>query len=111
MTTTIQDIEIAIREIIRRVYCSDYCGRLKVKTIKKCCPSNNYCEDDVDCEDYGFELLIYLNKDERPLSLAFDGSLENFLIYITKELRSRRLHYTEYYYGYQVIKENCDVSE
>ena len=105
----IQDIEIAIREIIRRIYCSEYCGRLKVKIIEKCCQTN--CCEDEECENYRFELLIYLNKDERPLSLAFDGNLEDFLKYIAKELRSRRLHYTEYYYGYQVIKENCDVDK
>lgn len=111
MITTTQTIEIAIREIIRRIYCSDYCGKLKVKLIKKCSIPN--CCEEQECENYGFELSIYLNKDERPLSLAFDGNIEQFLKFVTKELRNRYLHYTKYYSGYQVIKENnnCNVNE
>ena len=106
---TTQDIEIAIREIIRRVYCSEYCGKLSIEMISKCCKSD-CCSESEDCCNYGFKISIYLNKDEYPLTLAFDGNLEEFLKFICKELKNRKLHYTKYYYGYQVIKEKEDCN-
>lgn len=87
---TIQDIEQAIRDIIRELYCAEYNGRLEVKKWS-----------------LGYTLTLGLNNPERPIYIMGEGTPEDFLKLIEKELRAKRLNYTEYFLG-QKIYDNED---
>lgn len=103
---TTQDLELAILEIINRIYCKYYCGKIKVKELFKVCPKQP-CEEPVKTIT-GYQLILGLNNTERPLIISYEGDVEKFLIHIAKELKVRRLSDTEFYTGYQVINERCD---
>ena len=75
---TNQELEAAVLSIIEKAYESKYIGKIK------------------------------LNNNERPLTIQIEGTPEQFLKYVEKELRSRHLHYTAFYKGYQVpIDDGC----
>lgn len=85
-----KELEQAILELIRRIYCKEYIGRIKViETF-----DNN--------EHLGYRLELGLNKDERPLSIAFEGSEKEFLSFIEKELKTRNLDAVEYFTAIQL---------
>lgn len=50
----------------------------------------------------GYELDLGLNKDERPLSIAAEGSADDFLKTIEKELKERSLDRTKYFTAIQL---------
>lgn len=79
---TTQDIEQAIRDIIKDIYCAEYIGRLEVRQWA-----------------LGYTLTIGLNNPERPIYIMGEGNSEDFLKLIKNELRSKRLNYTEYFLG------------
>lgn len=99
-----KDLEVAIREIIKRLYCAEYCGCIKVVEIKdcirdECCPT--YDKTKV----IGYELILGLHTPEKPLRIAISGTKEEFIKYIAKELKSRKLNIVKYFTGYMDIKE------
>lgn len=94
---THQELEAAILCIIEKAYCAKYVGKIKVEDLIN-------CNNDV----VGYKLTLGLNNVERPLTIQMEGTQNQFLKYIEKELRSRHLHYTSFYTGYQVIPEECE---
>ena len=50
-----------------------------------------------------------LNKDEKPLSIACDGTAEEFIEFIENELKSRSLTRTKYFTAIQLYdcKDEC----
>lgn len=94
---TTQELEAAVLCIIEKAYEAKYIGKIKIKDILDCSGKN-----------VGYKLILGLNNDERPLTMQIEGTPEQFLKYIEKELRNRHLHYTAFYKGYQVpIVDDC----
>lgn len=95
---THQELEAAVLCIIEKAYCAKYVGKLKIDNI-------------LDCNDnvIGYRMVMGLNNYERPLTFFMHGSQKDFLKYIEKEFRSRHLHYTKYYTGYQVPVVDCET--
>lgn len=95
---TNQELEAAILCIIEKAYCAKYTGKLKIEELFDC--NNNVS---------GYKLVLALNNVERPITMFMSGTQQDFLKYVEKELRSRHLHYTSYYTGYQVPVVDCDL--
>ena len=95
---THQEIEAAVLDTIEKAYCAKYVGKIKVENL-------------VDCNKniIGYKLTLGLNNIERPLTIQMEGNVDQFLKYIEKELRSRHLHYTSFYTGYQIVPEECNM--
>lgn len=100
MTTL--DIEQAIRDLIKRIYCREYQGRLKVYETTYKFPG----EEPIHV---GYRMDLGLNKDEKPLSIACDGTAEEFIEFIENELKSRSLARTKYFTAIQLYdcKDEC----
>lgn len=99
---TIHDIEQAIRDLIIKIYCKEYQGVLKVHETTYKFPGS-------EPEHIGYRLDLGLNKDEKPLSIACDGTAEQFLQFIEKELKERSLIRTKYFTAIQLYdcKDEC----
>lgn len=96
-----EDLEVAILELIERIYCAKYCGYIKVREIKDCF-STGCCSTETQSQIIGYELILGLNVKDKPLIIAMSGTQEQFLRFIAKELRSRKLNQTKYFNGYMV---------
>lgn len=92
---TLQEIEAAVLDIIKKVYEAKYIGKLKIEEIKDC-----------NGKSIGYKLTLGLNNVERPITIQMEGNINKFLSYIEKELRARHLHYTSFYTGYKVPIED-----
>lgn len=99
---TIHDIEQAIRDLIKNLYCKEYQGVLKVHETTYKFPGE-------PPEHVGYRLDLGLNKDEKPLSIACDGTAEEFLKFIENELKERSLIRTKYFTAIQLYdyKDGC----
>ena len=96
---TNQELELAILDIIRKVYEAEYTGRIKVISSH-------------DCGDiYQYELILGMNNFERPIRMGYQGNQQDFLKYIDKELRRRYLHHTSFYCGYKVDTDGNKCKE
>ena len=73
-----------------KLYCKKYIGLLKVDETFS---NNNHL---------GYRLSIGLNKQEQPLSIAYEGSDVEFIKFIEKELRQRDLSRVEYFTAIQI---------
>lgn len=78
--------EQVIRDIIGEVYHCCYVGKLKIKKLKP----------------VGYELIIALDMEEKPIHIAAQLHWEDFLKFIRQELRDRHLHSASYYTGYKI---------
>lgn len=97
---TIHDIEQAILDLIIRLYCKRYEGVIKVSEIVYKFPGE-------EPEHIGYRVDLGLNKDEKPLSIACDGSAEQFLERIEQELKERSLVRTKYFTAIQLYDQEC----
>ncbi len=90
-------LEKEVRIVIKEIYQAEYVGTLAIKPIMD--------NDTI----IGYVLKLGLNKDERPLSIAFEGNKDQFVQYLKQELRTRRLAETDFYYGEKLYKnhEEC----
>ena len=87
-------LEEEVRTVIEDIYKAKYIGALQITYI-------------LDGEvQLGYKLRLGMNKDERPLYIAFEGNKEEFIKYLQQELRNRRLAETEFYYGEKLYKSN-----
>lgn len=94
---TTQDIEQAILEAVQDIYHKKYIGRLEVRELS--------------C---GYQLLMWFNKPETPISISADGSAQDFIKFIRKELRERHFDLVQYFTGYKYEPEdicNQDISK
>ena len=94
-----QDLEVAILELIKRIYCAEYHGCITVREIKDCI-CNTCCPNYEFTQVVGYELILGMHTPEKPLRLAINGTQEQFLKFIAKELRSRKLNLAKYFTGY-----------
>lgn len=75
-------IETEIKNIIEEVTCSKYIGKLRV-----------VYEEDIDL----WSLLLYLDLEQTPLVMAYQGDVEKFKEFIRKEMKSRKLQFVEFW--------------
>ena len=86
---TTQDIEQAILEAVQDIYHKKYIGRLEVRQLSK-----------------GFQLLMWFNKPEAPITISAECSAQNFIKFIKKELRERHFEIVQYFTGYKYEPED-----
>lgn len=89
---TLKDIEQAILGIITKIYCKKYIGKIKVQETFN-----------LD-QHLGYVLYLGLNNDDVPLSIAGEGSCEQFLSFIEKELKAKQLDSSEYFEATQLYR-------
>ena len=87
---TMEDLEQAILDIVKKSYCAEYKGKLKVSELKD---DNNVI---------GYHLTLGLNNIDKPITINREGDVCNFLKFVESELRKRHLHYSTYSFGYKV---------
>lgn len=87
----IDEIEQAVLEIIKKVYCSDYCKKITILELI-----------DYLGNVYGYDLRLVLNQEERPIRIMIEGNVDNFLKNVELELYERNLVDTKFYTGYKV---------
>lgn len=87
---TLHELEQAIRDMLLAIYKKLYTGRLSVQETFYKFPGS-------EPEHVGYLLKLGLNKDEKPLAIAYEcATPEEFLKYIEKELKERSLTRTKY---------------
>ena len=92
---TTQDIEQAILEAVQDIYHKKYVGKLEVRQLSK-----------------GYQLLMWFNKPEAPITISAECSAENFIKFIRKELRERHFELVQYFTGYKYDpKDECYQNE
>lgn len=74
-----KDLESAVQDIIKKVYGKEYTGMLRIQKLKK-----------------GYKLQLGFGHDDIPQEYAFDGTEEQFLKFICKELRKAGWHGIEF---------------
>lgn len=84
-------LEEEVRIVIENMYQAKYVGTLEVTTLG---------------EQAGYKLRLGMNKDERPLYIAFEGDKDGFIKYLKEELRTRRLDETKFFRGEKLYKIN-----
>lgn len=99
---TTHDIEQAILDLIKNLYCKEYRGLLKVYETTYKFPGE-------EPKHIGYRMDLGLNKDEKPLSIACDGTAEEFIKFIENELKQRSLIRTKYFTAIQLYdyKDGC----
>lgn len=70
-------------------YKAEYTGELKIE----------------DLDPIGYKVSFILNHSENPLIIASDLPDEEFLEFIKKELKARKLHRTKYYNTRKVYEQ------
>lgn len=90
---TTKELEQAILELISTIYCKEYIGRIAV--------IETFTDDK---EHLGYLLKLGLNKDEKPLAIAWEGSKEDYLPFIKEELKRLGLDLTKYFTAIQLYK-------
>ena len=86
---TTQDIEQAILEAVQDIYHKKYVGRLQVKPLSK-----------------GYQLIMWFNKPEAPITISAECSSTDFIKFIRKELRERHFELVKYFTGYKYEPED-----
>lgn len=87
------EIEKHIKEIIEEVTNSKYIGKLKV------------IEEPIN-DSTLWMLLLYLDLEITPMILAYEGTESDFIEFITKELKSRKLHTVKFWKAVQEFHRN-----
>ncbi len=87
---TTEDIEQAILDLIKEIYCSTYISKLKVRELKD--EANNVI---------GYHLELGMNNVDKPITINKEGTIEEFLKCIRAELSVRHLRDTTYSLGYK----------
>ena len=96
---TLQGLEVAIRDLIKELYCKEYVGKLKLEELFT---SEN--------THRGYKLTLGMNNVDKPLIISFEGDYKPFLKFLRQEFRDRRLGDTLYFLGYKQYNklESCN---
>lgn len=92
---TPEELELAIRDIIRKIYCKEYVGHMR-------------CEP--NCSGTGWTVLFGLNNDDRPIAISADLPDKKFLKFIEQELRDRDWDCIHWFTGYQTLDSGCPIN-
>nr|DAH34258.1 MAG TPA: hypothetical protein [Caudoviricetes sp.] len=89
MTTA--ELEAAIRDIIRDIYCKEYISKLIITELP----------------EGGYSAKFALNNIDKPLVISAQLNATEFLKFMKEELRTKSLWRVEYSLGYKTYPENC----
>ena len=92
------EIEKHIKEIIEEVTNCKYVGKLKV------------VEEPIN-DSTLWMLLLYLDLEITPMILAYEGTENDFIDFIKKELKSRKLHTVKFWKAIQEFHRNEFVED
>ena len=81
-----KDLELAVRNLIEKIYEAKYNRLLTVEETKTW-----------DGRHLGYKLVLSLNKDEKPVELAMEGNKEQFLKFVEDELRHNCYNHVKFY--------------
>lgn len=95
MSTTIT--EQVIREIVNKTSACEYTGEIKVINLSKFDNNGNKIV-------YGTEIILGLNNNDKPISIAADLLNNDFLIFFEKEMYEKGLNLVSYYTGTRKLK-------
>lgn len=86
------ELENAILDIINEATCTQYCGKLKV-VFEPDPPPCQICGYEPEPTNTGlYMLLLYLNQEQAPMVLSYQGDEEAFKRFIREEMMTRKLH-------------------
>lgn len=74
------DLESAVRELIKNIYKKEYTGMLKVIKLKN-----------------GYKLQLGFGHNDKPYECAFEGNAEQFIYFMCDELR--KIHWDSIDFG------------
>ena len=104
---TTQELEVAIREIINRSYCVQYCGCIQVnELLDKCCFKPCTDTNDTDYPVVGYEAVIGLNNIDKPIRIAYYGDQLGFLGFLADDIQKRRLDKIKFFKKYTAPDPN-----
>lgn len=89
MTTA--ELEAAIRDIIRDIYCKEYISKLIITELP----------------EGGYFAKFALNNIDKPLVISAQLNATDFLKFMKEELRTKSLWRVEYSLGYKTYPEDC----
>lgn len=89
MTTA--ELEAAIRDIIRDIYCKEYISKLIITELP----------------EGGYSAKFALNNIDKPLVISAQLNATEFLKFMKEELRTKSLWRVEYSLGYKTYPEDC----
>lgn len=92
MTVLEKEIKTIIEEIIE----GKYIGKLKVEV------------EDMDGEDPLWMLLLYLDMEQAPIVMAYQGTEKQFKDFIKREIKLRKLHAVHFWTAIQELPEQND---
>lgn len=101
-----KEIEQAILDMFKKIYCAEYTGKIDVIPLYE---SFTFPGDQPKV--CGYTLRLGLNREERPLNIACDGTPEQFLKYVEKELHERNLVRTDYFTAIQFYPEDVQTKQ
>lgn len=85
-------IETEIRNTINEIICGKYVGKLKVTTEEM--PGGTL-----------WMLLLYLDMEQTPMVLAYQGTEEQFKEFVKSEIKARKLHAVKFWSAVQEYPE------
>lgn len=89
--------EQVIREIVNKTSGCEYTGEIKVISLSK-------FDDNENKIIYGTEVILGLNNNDKPISIAADLLSDDFLIFFEKEMYEKGLNLVSYYTGTRKLK-------
>jgi len=103
---TIPELRIAICELISRIYCACYIGRIDIKirepecTEPGCGPNVQYNYPIWTRKTY--DLALGLAVDDKPFHFVYEGTEEDFLRFAAKAIRDAQFDHLKYFKGYKL---------
>lgn len=96
---TLQELEVAIKDLFIQIYSKEYVGKLKLEELLT-----------TDNQHRGYKLTLGMNNADKPLIISFEGDEKGYLKFLRQELRDRRLGDTHYFLGYKQYNklESCN---
>lgn len=96
---TLQELEVAIRDLFKQIYHKEYVAKLKLKELQT-----------AEGTHRGYKLTLGMNNIDKPLIISFEGGEVAYLKFLRQELRDRRLGDTHYFLGYKQYNglESCN---
>lgn len=91
---TIPEIEQAILDTVKKVYCKEYIGTLRIERL----------------QPQGLSVRLGMNVDDKPIYIAAQCDDETFIKYFEQELLDRDWDTIHFYLGTRTMPDTCPVN-